>query len=149
MSDIFNNNDNYEDNDDFPIMAIKKNINIDSFFQKTTLKEIISNEPIKYHKQLFQYPNVINIKPIESSMYTKKNGNSDNTLRFNLCSPIFDSKFNSRQVSHIELIKNYDGSVDFVIKFDKQNKKKNNRYFKVQKQDSLIKEKSNVVSNFF
>jgi len=54
--------------------------------------------------------------PVESSMGI--NTAHSNTLRINLASPIFDSNFNSKQVSQVSMIRNYDGSVDFVIKFD-------------------------------
>ena len=41
-----------------------------------------------------------------------------NTMRINLKSPVFDSNFDSKLISQVGLIRNYDGSVDFVLKFD-------------------------------
>lgn len=54
-------------------------------------------------------------KKVNSSLSIKKNNN--NTLRFNLSSSIFDPNFDSKRISKVSMVKNFDNSVDFIIKF--------------------------------
>jgi hypothetical protein len=69
----------------------------------------------RYHTQIFQPANITKIGPVSSDMYVKKNTND--TLRFNLSSLIFDSGFNDKIVSKVNIKKNSDGTVDFIIFF--------------------------------
>lgn len=116
ICDNFEICDNFGISDDFGIILQAQNINLDAYFGKKT----IYIEPIRYHKQSVP----TDIAPVDSSMYIKKAKNSENALRFKLSSSAFDSCFNSKKVISIDLIKNYDNSVDFVIKFDGKDKEK-------------------------
>ena len=140
MSDILNNHDDFEDRNDFSILLQSQNINlqsqninIDTYFRKKSIKNIVNIDTCRCPKTSLQFPNTIDITPVDSSMCVKKNKTSENTLRFNLFSPVFDSDFNWKHISHIELIKNFDGSVDFIIKFDKQSRENKKCITKIQR----------------
>lgn len=148
MSDILHNSSDSKNYDDFSILLQEQSLDMDAFFLKKTIKNTINIEPLRYHKQLFQYINNIDIIPVESTMYIKKGKNNENILRFNLCSAIFDSRFNSKRISHVELMKNYDGSVDFIVKFDKQNGEKNKKYItKAQHKQKQVNPESQEIHN--
>jgi hypothetical protein len=90
----------------------------DNFYPKYILKNAQDNDsekslPVRYQKQLFQ---PVRSSVVDSSLCIKKNNNR--TLKMNLFSSIFNDKFNAKRVSKIKMIKNFDGSIDFVIKFD-------------------------------
>lgn len=55
-------------------------------------------------------------EPVDSEMGI--NDSHINTLRINLKSSIFNQEFDSKNISQITLVRNYNGSVDFVIKFN-------------------------------
>lgn len=139
MSDILHIEDTL---DTFNVDTIP-NINIDTYIRKSIK---INIDPVRY-KQLHKLkPLDVCITPVDSEM-TIKNIHDSNSLRFNLCSSVFDSGFNSKQVSGIELIKNYDGSVDFVIKFSGKHSQKNKKCSVTGKKRKMVQKKMPVVQD--
>jgi hypothetical protein len=93
--------------DFYPRTAAKNNHRISKFVKKGPVP--------KYHEQLFRGDNTINCKIIQSIICIKDDIN--NLLRINLSSPIFNTEFNTREISKITYEKNKSGGIDLVIQF--------------------------------
>lgn len=86
------------------------------YFPKSKSTLHIKSKP-KYHAQLFQYQLPENDYIYADSELNVKN-NNESMLKFNLLSPIFDHNFDIKEISNVYLVKNHNGSVDVVIKFN-------------------------------
>jgi len=109
---LFNDNNDNDDNCIYlqPYLKDKIYTNPNNFIVEKNKKL-----PVQYHKQIFQANDLPNYKSVDSFMYVKCN--TSDTLRINLVSPVFDPKFNSKPVNSVKMIKNNDGSVDFIVYF--------------------------------